>query len=174
MNQGVIAFARIPDQRPLQEVVNQERFCVVALNGIDHAVNVGSILRNCAAFNVSAVILDAVTVHPYCWRSVQASVGGVFQVPFYVASDLALLLKRIRGEGAMLVAADPSGGMVLADLKIPEKVCLILGNEHRGISTNILSLRPERTVIPIEKVDSLNVAAASAIFLHEISLRWNV
>jgi len=170
LNQGVIAFAKIPEPPPLNDRITQEHCCVVALNGIDHAVNVGSILRNCAAFGVSAVIFDAQTIHPYCWRTVQASIGGVFQVPVYPVPDLTDVLKAIR-QRVVLVSADPAGNVPLSDWHVPGRVCLIFGNEHRGISKNIRNLNPARVGIPLQKIDSLNVAAASALFLYEAALR---
>jgi TrmH family RNA methyltransferase len=169
LNQGVIALARVPEMRRLESIV-AEGGCIVALNGIGHAVNVGSILRNCAAFGASAVIFDEATIHPYCWRAIKASMGGVFHVPIYSAADLLSLLKMLRENGFMLIAADPSGRSIIGKLKSSRGLCLILGNEHGGISTGILDLQPERVAIPMKGVNSLNVASASAIFLHQISI----
>lgn len=168
LNQGVIASGRIPEIPPLETIVNNAA-CIVALNGIDHAVNVGSILRNCAAFGVSAVVFDQGTVHPYCWRAIKASIGGVFHVPSYSTMDLVSLLKVLQNNNTMLIAADPSGAISIRKLKTARKVCLILGNEHRGISAGVMELQPERVCIPMKSADSLNVAAASAVFLHQIS-----
>jgi|GEM_PF-2933315 len=169
LNQGVLGFARIPEPQPLSHWFQSDRCCIVALNGIDHAVNVGAILRNCAAFDVSAVIADADTVHPYCWRAVKASLGGVLQVPVYRTTDFCDTLKSLQNSGVSLIAADPAGATALSELQIPPKICVILGNEHRGISLSVLSLAPRPVAVPLSaKVDSLNVAVASAVFLYEI------
>jgi len=172
LNQGVLALARVPDFPPLSQWI-EKSFCrIVALNGIDHAVNVGAILRNCAAFDVSAVIVDTDTVHPYCWRAVKASLGGVFHVPVYQVQDFCGTLKTFQNAGFSLIAADPAGTSLLSDLPIAEKSCVILGNEHRGISRSVLSLAPHRVAVPVStKVDSLNVAVASAIVLYALSSR---
>ena len=172
LNQGILALARIPKPFELFSLQGQARFCIVALDGLDHAVNVGTIFRTCAAFGVNAVITTS--VHPYSWRVVRASLGGVFKVPYIMSEDLFETLKFLKNLGTTLIAADPSSQSLLSEKKIPEKICLILGNEHKGISSKVLSLNPERVTIPMSgKMDSLNVAAASAIFLYELSLLGN-
>lgn len=169
LNQGILALARIPDRLPLSNFVQKDLCRFVALNGIDHAVNVGSIFRNCAAFSVDAVIVDSETAHPYCWRAVKASLGAVFQVPVLVTADLCIELKFLQKSGMSLIAADPAGSITLSEIGSPDKICAIFGNEHRGISGKVLSLAQQHVSIPVSaKVDSLNVAAASAVFLYAI------
>jgi tRNA G18 (ribose-2'-O)-methylase SpoU len=168
LNQGIIAFARIPEPFELVSFQSQNRFCVVALDGLDHAVNIGTIFRSCAAFGVDAVITT--TLHPFSWRVVRASLGGVFQVPYLITSSIYDSLKFLKDVGTVLIAADPSSRSMLTQKKFGEKVCLILGNEHKGISSQVLKLDPQRIAIPMSrKIDSLNVSAASAIFLYEIN-----
>jgi len=167
LNQGVLALARIPEQIELASVERLKHFCIVALDGLDHAVNTGTIFRSCAAFGIHAVITSS--IHPYSWRVIRASLGGVFQVPYILSSDLHNTLSSLKGAGATLIAADPSSQTLLPEKKFPEKICLILGNEHKGISSEVLSLNPERIAIPITgNMDSLNVAAAATILLYVI------
>ena len=77
LNQGILALARIPEPFDLFYLQRLARFCIVALDGLDHAVNVGTIFRTCAAFGVDAVITTS--VHPYSWRVVRASLGSIFK-----------------------------------------------------------------------------------------------
>jgi TrmH family RNA methyltransferase len=169
LNQGILAIARIPEPFALSSLEKLKRFCVVALNGLDHAVNVGTILRSCAAFGVTAVITESGFIHPYSWRVVRASLGGVFHIPFFVSSHFCDSLNFLRDLGTTLIAADPPSQTLISKSKLPEKICLILGNEHQGISPEVLSLNTERVAIPMSgKMDSLNVAAASTVFLYEI------
>jgi len=168
LNQGIVALGKVPEMHQLEFVLNKERCCIVALNGIDHAVNVGSILRNCAAFGIAGVCFDSATIHPYCWRVIKSSIGGVFRLPLYSTSELFMTLKILQNEGFEMIAADPSATMTIRELKRASKVCLIFGNEHDGISPSILDLEVKRVSIPMKNVDSINVASASAIFLHQI------
>jgi TrmH family RNA methyltransferase len=172
LNQGILAIARIPEQFALTSLEKLNRFCIVALNGLDHAVNVGTIFRSCAAFGITAAITESHFIHPYSWRAVRASLGGVFQVPFFTSSNFCYSLEFLKNLGTTLIAADPSSHVLLPEMKLPEKICLILGNEHQGISPNVLSLNPDRVAIQMSgKMDSLNVAAASAIFLYHFCRR---
>jgi len=167
LNQGVVALARIPQPPTFNDLLSPEKLCIVALNGINHAVNVGSILRNCAAFGVAGVFVDSNTVHPYCYRSLRTSLGGTFRVPVYATSDLCADLKRMQNSGFRLIAADPSGESRLSQMT-SRRLCVIFGNEHEGLSKSVLTLGPARVGISMRNVDSLNVAATSAIFLHDI------
>jgi len=167
LNQGIVAFARISSPFELSSLASLSSFCLVALDGLDHAVNIGTIFRNCAVFGVDAVVTTS--IHPYSGRVIRASSGGVFQVPHLVSTNLCDSLKFLKDLGTTLIAADPSSQILVSEKKFPQKICLILGNEHQGISSEISTMAPERIAIPMSgKMDSLNVAAASAIFLYEI------
>ena len=168
LNQGCLAVGRIPQAPPLSQILMREpNPCIVALDGINHAVNVGSILRNCAAFGVSAVLVNEKCSSPYSWRSIRTSLGGVFYVPVY--SDITLIpqLRLLQNNKIKLVAVDPHGSQSITDFDFTADCCFIFGSEHRGISDDILNLAFSRISIPHSaKVDSLNVAAASAIILN--------
>ncbi|MGH9857777.1 MAG: TrmH family RNA methyltransferase, partial [Acidobacteriota bacterium] len=141
--------------------------CFVALDGIDHAVNVGSILRNCAAFGVTAVLVDDRSASPYSWRSIRTSLGSVFYVPVSSESSLNEQLHVLQEQNIELIAVDPQASRSLSDFDFTKNCCFIFGSEHAGISADILNLATARIRIHHSiKVDSLNVAAASAIILH--------
>ena len=170
LNQACLALAKVPEAPDFADLVRSDA-TVVALDRIDHAVNVGAILRNCAAFEATAVVLNPNdSIHPYSLRSVRASLGGVFAVPVFTTDDLPHFLQNMRhSHGFDLLAADPAGSTRIHQMNIGSKCCLILGNEHAGLSAAVQHLQPRRVSIPIAaNVDSLNVAAAGAIFLHRI------
>jgi tRNA G18 (ribose-2'-O)-methylase SpoU len=169
LNQPCLALAKIPQSSSLENIVRQDHCCLVALDGIDHAVNVGSIVRNCAAFGVTGVLVDDSTIHPYSWRAVRSSLGSVFQMPVVSSDSVSESLRLLQNEYQIgLIAADPKGTLRFSEMDFSKNCCFIFGNEHRGISKRILSLAPMRVAIPVSgQVDSVNVAAASAIFLHQ-------
>ena len=170
-NQPCLAYGRIPAPPVLTDVSNKEINTLVAIDGIDHAVNVGSIVRNCTAFRVDGVIVDESSVHPYAWRAVRASLGGVFSLPVFKTESLAEFLQVLRDvHGFQLIAADPHGKERLSAEKFSSKRCIIFGNEHSGLTERVLSLQPRKVRIPVSgNVDSLNVAAASAVFLYVLN-----
>ena len=170
LNQPCLALAEIPPSARLENLIRQDPCCLVALDGIDHAVNVGSIVRNCAAFGVTGLLVDGTTIHPYSWRAVRTSLGSVFHLPVVSSDSLSETLKLLQNQYQIrLIAADPEGSLRISETDFSMNCCFIFGNEHQGISKKILSLAPMRVAIPLSgKVDSVNVAAASAIFLYVV------
>ena len=172
LNQPCLALARIPSSPRLENLIREDRCHLVALDGIDHAVNVGSIVRNCAAFGITGLLVDQTTIHPYSWRAVRTSLGSVFQVPVMSTDSLPETLRLLQNQHQIsLLAAAPEGSCRLSETIFPKKCCFIFGSEHEGISKKILSLAPTQVAIPLSgKVDSLNVTAASAIFLYAATM----
>jgi tRNA G18 (ribose-2'-O)-methylase SpoU len=167
LNQPCLALARIPSSARLENLIREDPCCLVALDGIDHAVNVGSIVRNCAAFGITGLLVDQTTIHPYSWRAVRTSLGSVFQLPVVSTGSLPETLTLLQNRQITLIAATPDGSCRLSETVFPKKCCCIFGNEHEGLSKKILSLAPTQVAIPLSgKMDSVNVAAASAIFLY--------
>jgi tRNA G18 (ribose-2'-O)-methylase SpoU len=168
VNQGCLAIGKVPHPPSLQNLASSgQSSCFIALDGIDHAVNVGSILRNCAAFGVTAVLVDDRSVSPYSWRSIRTSLGSIFHVPVSSESSLTEQLKILQNQNIELIAVDPKGSRSVPDFDFTKNYCFIFGSEHAGISRDVLNLTAARLRIHHSlKVDSLNVAAASAIILH--------
>lgn len=168
LNQGCVAICMVPRPPSMRSLLEQGPCCFVALDGIDHAVNVGAIVRNCAAFDATALLVDEKSAHPYSLRAIRSSLGGIFQMPVFSEIPLLKRLQELRDDhGIQLIAADVQGPTTLMEIVFHENCCLIFGSEHNGISDEILRLASLRVRIQhSSKVDSLNVAAASAVFLH--------
>jgi tRNA G18 (ribose-2'-O)-methylase SpoU len=146
------------------------RALVLVLFGIANHDNMGGLFRNAAAFGADAVLLDATSCDPLYRKAIRVSVGAALQVPFArLAADkdpLALL----EAAGFAALALSPAGAEPLAGLARPDRVAVLLGAEGPGLPEAVL--RRARTVaIPMAPGwDSLNVAAAGAVVLHEMTL----
>jgi len=170
LHQGVMAVAKIPPERSLDEILAASAgdYLLVALDGIVSAENVGLIVRNCAAFNVNAILVGETSSDPFLRRAVRNSMGGIFQMPAFRSTDLANTLTELRARNTNVVAADPSGDMLISESLLTGKLCLVFGNEGTGISANVLAACASQVQIPMfNRTDSLNVANASAVFLYE-------
>jgi tRNA G18 (ribose-2'-O)-methylase SpoU len=169
--QGVLAMGRIPPQPTLAEVVEESRrpLLLAAVDGLSNAENVGALVRNCAAFGVSALVLDRTSSSPWLRRAVRSSMGTLFALPVVEAASLAGALGELRKRGVRCVAAHPrvpSRYLWQADLR--ENVCLVFGSEGHGISDRVLDACDDSVAIPMAgAVDSLNVAGAAAVFFAE-------
>lgn len=175
LHQGVMAVGKIPASLTIEDVlVNNSTKLIVAVDGLTNSDNLGVIVRNCVSFNVDALIVGETSSSPYLRRAVRQSMGAIFELPVIESKNLADdLLKLSKENKFQIIAADPHSGVSLSDkLKLSENICLVFGSEGYGIRENVLSVCNERISILIStKVDSLNVASASAIFLYEMSLR---
>ena len=170
LHQGVMAVAKVPVEPPLNELLEKlpHPFLLVALDGIVNAENVGVIVRNCAAFGVDAVLADRSSASPYLRRAVRNSMGTVFRLPVLhlnLADELPKLNCRV-------IATTPSGEESLHTLDLSGNLCVVFGNEGRGVSKQVLEKSDVHAAIPMRNAtDSLNVGSSSAVFLYEISRR---
>jgi tRNA G18 (ribose-2'-O)-methylase SpoU len=173
LHQGIMAIARVPADRPLEEIVCSlsRSALMVALGGLVNAENVGVIVRNCAGFGVDAIIVGETSSSPYLRRAVRNSMGTVFQIPIVHVEDLQSTLTNLKStHGYNVVAAHPGGEHTLYETDLTGNVCIVLGNEGDGLTKNILDVCSIHVSIPMDNdVDSLNVANASAVLLYEAS-----
>ncbi len=143
---------------------------IIALNGIINSENVGAITRNCAAFGINSLIYDKETSSPYLRRAVRVSMGGVFSVKLLSTDCLMDALKNLQDRGYDIISAENSDNSIsINEYKFPERCCLVLGSENKGIDNTILEISKQIIEVPITNaVDSLNVAATSAIFMNRM------
>ena len=187
MFQGVLAVGKIPAPAPLETILQNAPAprLLAAVDGLTSSENLGALVRNCAAFNVQALIVGETSTSPFLRRAVRNSMGAIFQLPVVelgkrfsghsrMESDtgktLAGTLQTLRKRGVRCIAAHPGGGKVLYEADFTKDCCVVFGSEGTGISQVVLENCDEAVGIPMpEKVDSLNVGAAAAVFLYEVS-----
>lgn len=152
---------------------------VAVLEGLVDVSNVGAVFRSAAALGVDAVIVAPTCADPYTRRAVRVSMGTVFQVRWarasgaWPASTLGLLHERGFLCGAMALEDD---ALRLDDpaLARAERLALFFGTEGTGLTRAVIDGCDESVVIPMAHgVDSLNVAASSAVAFWELcARRW--
>jgi len=182
MFQGVLAVGKIPVPVTLETVLQDvpPPRLLAAVDGLTSSENLGALVRNCAAFNVQALVVGETSTSPFLRRAVRNSMGAIFQLPVVElekggrrASDgksLAETLRFLRQQGTRCIAAHPAGGKLLYDTDLTTDCCIVFGSEGTGISKAVLESCDESISIPMpDKVDSLNVGAAAAVFLYEVS-----
>lgn len=174
VHRGVLALAaRLALHDPAELLAAAGGAPVVIVEGVNDQENLGAIFRNAAAFGAGAVLLDPTCADPLYRRSVRVSLGLVLKVPFTRLSPWPAALSVVTGSGFSLLALTPhptaaSLGAVAEELG-GRKVALVVGSEGPGLSAAVLaSCRTVR--IPMAPgVDSLNVAAATAVALHRVT-----
>lgn len=190
MFQGVLAVAKIPPPVSLEQILNETTrpHLFVAVDALTNAENLGALVRNCVAFGVQALIVGETSSSPFLRRAVRNSMGTLLQLPVIELAKLghrhqfvdkphitdltlAECLKQLRARGVRCVAAHPhTDKRILSQADFRGDCCIVFGSEGDGISKPVLAACDEAVAIPMPpKVDSLNVGAAAAVFLYEVS-----
>ena len=172
LHQGIMAVAHIPKPPSLAEALEQSQHprLLVAVEGLTNAENLGVLVRNCAAFDVDALLVGETSSSPYLRRAVRNSMGTVFRLPIVQLSDLVGTIHELRSAwGVHVIAAHPhTDRKVLHQAASDGDCCIVFGSEGEGVSADVLAACDESVAIPMKDgVDSLNVASASAVFLYE-------
>ena len=173
VHRGALALAVRPPLRPLKEVVAGVGL-VLVIEGVNDLENLGALFRNAAAFGVGAVVLDPSSADPLYRRSVRVSVGHVLRVPFTRIERWPEGLAELRAGGFRLVALTPAGEGRLEELGAAtpgagERWAVMVGAEGPGLSPAALAQADVSVRITLAAgVDSLNVATAAAIALHQL------
>ncbi|MDR0626151.1 MAG: RNA methyltransferase [Bifidobacteriaceae bacterium] len=166
VHRGAVAAMRrpcLPDWPAL--VAPARRLCLVE-DVVDHT-NLGAIFRAAAGLGVDAVLVTPRSADPLYRRSVRVSMGTVFQVPWTRITPWPGALLELKSAGWHVAAFSPRPDAVDLDhfaAHLPERLALMLGTEGDGLSAHALELADTLVTIPMAGgVDSLNVAAASAV-----------
>lgn len=171
MYQGLLALARIPAQPHLEDLIRtgSRPLLLGAAEGLSSAENLGTLVRNCAAFRAHALVAGETCSSPYLRRAVRSSMGTIFQLPVIESTDLLATLGIMRASGVRLIAAHPHAeGRTITSANFNQDCCIIFGSEGYGISPRVLEMCDDAVAIPMPPtVDSLNVGSAAAAFLYE-------
>ena len=173
LHKGIMAVAKVPERTTLESVAARVKrpLFFVAADGIMNSENLGVIVRNCASFGVSALLIGESSCDPYFRRAVRNSMGNIFSLPVVYLSDTEKELRKIRSEfNAAIIAAHPRETSRSIDtIDFTANCCIVLGSEGHGISERVLAACDMETAIPMTTgVDSLNVASASAVIMYEV------
>ena len=174
VHRGALAAMHRPTLPTLAELVRDARLVVVLEGIVDHT-NVGAIFRSAAGLGADAVVVSPTCADPLYRRSVKVSMGTVFQVPWTRAREWPGALGELRTAGftvAALALAESAVSLAEFSAAGHERVALVLGTEGDGLSRNALEQADAVVTIPMAGgVDSLNVAAASAVAMWELRRR---
>jgi RNA methyltransferase, TrmH family len=164
--QGVLAIAEVP-ARILDTVPIENHYRMLVLDALQDPGNVGTIVRTAAALGVTATIALPGTVDLWNAKVVRSAMGAHFHYPAMSSTWDELDAFRA-GRGVSLWAADATGDHLEREAA-PQRLALVVGNEGRGVSDAARERADRLVAIPIASgVESLNVAVATGILLHEL------
>ena len=179
LTRGALAAFHRPPLPAVEDVLAGARR-VAVLEDITNFTNVGAIFRSAAALGVDAVLVTPTCCDPLYRRCVRVSMGTVFQVPWtrigatkedWPGAGLDLL-HHLGFKAAALALSHDSVTLDDPQLKAEEKLALVLGTEGDGLAAETIAQCDYTVLIPMQHgVDSLNVAAASAVAFWELRAR---
>lgn len=170
-HRGVMAAATREAPPPWEEARLSGASRLVLLPETVDPENLGSVLRSAAALGYDGVLAGPGCCDPYSRKSLRVSMGAAFTLPLLpLAGPPALGL--LSGAGFGLAAAVlGKGARPLSGWAAPARLALLFGNEYKGLGDEWLPEGVSRLTIPMAPgSDSLNAAAAAAVFLYELSL----
>ena len=179
LTRGVLCAMRRPELPTVEQVCASARRIAV-VEGVVDPTNVGAIFRSAAALNMDAVLIDPTCCDPLHRRAARVSMGTVFQIPWTRIGDTAADwpergMERLHGLGFRTAAMALDERAVPVDdpaLKGEDKLAIVLGTEGDGLNKATIAACDYTVMIPMSHgVDSLNVAAASAVAFWQLGRR---
>ena len=179
LTRGALCAMRRPPLPTVEEVCSHAHRIAI-LENVVNPTNVGAIFRSAAALNMDAVLLTPACSNPLYRRAIRVSMGTVFQIPwtFLGTNDTEWpkpamdILKRMGFRTAAMALSDHAVNIDDPQLMSEEKLAIILGTEGDGLASSTIADCDYTVCIPMSHgVDSLNVAAASAVAFWQLGNR---
>lgn len=178
LTRGMLCAMERLSLKSVEEVCKNARRIAV-LENVVNPTNVGAIFRTAAALNMDAVLLTPACSDPLYRRAARVSMGTVFQVPwtFFDKKKVSWpdggiqLLKEMGFQTAAMALTDDSVSIDDKNLMAEEKLAIVLGTEGEGLAKHTIATCDYTVKIPMmHGVDSLNVAAASAVAFWQLGM----
>ena len=173
LTRGMLCAMRRP-KLPTAEEICKDASRVAVLENVMNPTNIGAIFRSAAALGMDAVLLTEEGSDPLYRRAVRVSMGTVFQVPWTylpAETDWQELLHGMGFQTAAMALRHDSYSIADERLKNIEKLAIVLGTEGDGLASDTIANCDYTVRIPMSHgVDSLNVAAASAVAFYQLGM----
>ena len=173
LTRGMLCAMRRPKLRSVEDVCCNARR-VVVLENVMNPTNIGAIFRSAAALGMDAVLLTCAGSDPLYRRASRVSMGNVFLIPWTYLPEEGDWTQLLRSFGFRTVAMALRDDSVRLDdprLAAEEKLAIVMGTEGDGLASTTIASCDYTVKIPMyHGVDSLNVAAASAVAFYELGL----
>ncbi len=168
LTRGVLCAMQRRPERAVEEICRDAKRIAV-IDSVTDTTNIGAIFRSAAALGIDGVLLTPQSCDPLNRRSVRVSMGSVFLVPWTWADNPVQTLRDLGFKSVSMALTDNSIPITNQSLKKEPRLAIILGTEGDGLSDKVISDSDYVARIPMSHgVDSLNVAAASAVAFWEL------
>lgn len=165
--QGILCVLR-QKHYTLEELLTRENPLLVILEDLQDPGNLGTILRTGEGAGITGVIMSKNTVDLYNPKTIRATMGSIYRVPFLYVEDLKPVFTELKKKGIQSYAAHLRGTKYYDALDFTKGTAFLIGNEGNGLRTETAELADQYLKIPMEgQVESLNAAIATSILMYE-------
>lgn len=165
--QGIVCVLK-QKHYTLEQLITKKNPLLVVLEDLQDPGNLGTILRTGEGAGITGVIMSKDTVDLYNPKTIRATMGSVYRVPFVYAEDLKQVLATLKEAGITSYAAHLKGTKYYDSFDFRKGTAFLIGNEGNGLQTETAEQADVYLKIPMEgKLESLNAAVATSILMYE-------
>lgn len=165
--QGILTVLKRPEYN-LDLLLEQENPLFVLLENLQDPGNLGTIIRTSEGAGVTGVIMSAQTVDIFNPKTIRATMGSIYRVPFLYVENLQEVIQKLHKRGVHTYAAHLQGRVYYQEVSLKEPTAFLIGNEGNGLTKETALLAEGYIKIPMEgQVESLNAAVATALLIYE-------
>lgn len=166
--QGILAVIDIPHYE-LEDLLTENSHLLI-LESVQDPGNLGTMIRTGEGAGATGIIMNRTTVDLFNPKTVRATMGSLYRMPFYIAENLGETMRILQGRGIHLYAAHLKGTLSYDDPDYTLPTGFLIGNEGNGLSDEIADLADTYIRIPMEgQVESLNAAISATLLMYECS-----
>lgn len=153
------------------DIVVKEKALVMILDGINDPGNLGTIIRTADAAGIDAVVLNPNCSDLFSPKTLRSAMGSVFNLPVITGADDDDIVKWLKNERFAIITSAADADISIKDMVLSVRSAIVMGSEAHGVNDFFLQNADMNVSIPIYgKAESLNVAAAAAIFLYKAKM----
>lgn len=165
--QGVLCLVKWP-QYTLADLLTKKDGIFVVLEDIQDPGNLGTIIRTGEGAGIAGVIMTNNTVDIFNPKTIRATMGSVYRVPFVYVQDIAEAIAKLQDNGIAVYAAHLKGERYYDAFDYTKGSAFLIGNEGNGLKEETAKLADTYVKIPMAgQVESLNAAIATTLFMYE-------
>lgn len=165
--QGVLCLVKWPEYS-LDDLLSRNRGVFVVLEDLQDPGNLGTIIRTGEGAGIAGVIMSGNTVDIFNPKTIRATMGSIYRVPFVYVQDLAGAINRLQKADVAVYAAHLKGEQYYDAFDYTKGSAFLIGNEGNGLKEETAKLADTYVKIPMAgQVESLNAAIATTLFMYE-------
>ncbi|MBI2816661.1 MAG: RNA methyltransferase [Acidobacteria bacterium] len=167
-SQGILALAAAPEWQE-KDLFGGNSTLVLVVAGLQDPGNIGTVIRTAEAFHATGLILTEGTVSPFNAKAVRATAGSLFRLPLLRNVHVSEIPGMLARRGIPLFVSTVSGADEIGSMHFSGPVAIAIGSEGAGVPEQLVTAGGKFTIPIARTVESLNVAAATAVMLYEVA-----